>query len=303
MINLEEIQKIYNELRTPVQEQLIKYNIKNSADLWRQKYSEIKDESWPECNTMENFYNLPKHIQDECHNVHQFSPTIWKQKIQDDATFEFQLPPSSNQRKIIEDNLKHIVNKDIVDFACNIGGYSFAAIDAGANSVIGFDIRDENLRLADAVKEFAYSNNDKLKFVKLDIHNYSGITEVCSNKQTVLIPGVMYHVHDHYQILLAVAKANVDTIIIETGEADAVLNSNEPLIWWKTENTFEHIAGWLDGSDTIPVGYPNEAWFKLIMGELQYECVTTSQYHISVSKHDSDEFIQVRTVYVFQRSI
>lgn len=33
-------------------------------------YNNAKDSSWPSCQTIEEFYNLPQHIIDECNNVH-----------------------------------------------------------------------------------------------------------------------------------------------------------------------------------------------------------------------------------------
>ena len=35
-------------------------------------YQNIKDSSWPECNNLEEFFLLPKHIQEECVNLHGF---------------------------------------------------------------------------------------------------------------------------------------------------------------------------------------------------------------------------------------
>jgi hypothetical protein len=37
-------------------------------------YLNIKDESWPAINSVDDFYNLPKHILDECINVFGFEP-------------------------------------------------------------------------------------------------------------------------------------------------------------------------------------------------------------------------------------
>jgi hypothetical protein len=37
-------------------------------------YYNIKDESWPEINSVDEFYNLPKHILDECVNVFGYRP-------------------------------------------------------------------------------------------------------------------------------------------------------------------------------------------------------------------------------------
>jgi hypothetical protein len=37
-------------------------------------YYNIKDESWPAINSVDDFYNLPKHILDECINVFRYKP-------------------------------------------------------------------------------------------------------------------------------------------------------------------------------------------------------------------------------------
>jgi len=36
-------------------------------------YRQVKDQSWPECNSIEEFLTLPKWIQDECNEFHQFT--------------------------------------------------------------------------------------------------------------------------------------------------------------------------------------------------------------------------------------
>ena len=41
-------------------------------------YNRIKDISWPNCNNLSEFNNLPVYIQDECKNVHQFDQYVFK---------------------------------------------------------------------------------------------------------------------------------------------------------------------------------------------------------------------------------
>jgi organic radical activating enzyme len=42
---------------------------------WKQSYDSIKDSSWPDCNTPDDFYTLPEHIQTECQTVFNIHPT------------------------------------------------------------------------------------------------------------------------------------------------------------------------------------------------------------------------------------
>jgi len=43
---------------------------------WARSYQKIKDESWPECNTSDDWKNLPEHVKFECEKIHNFSPDI-----------------------------------------------------------------------------------------------------------------------------------------------------------------------------------------------------------------------------------
>jgi organic radical activating enzyme len=48
------------------------FKIEYRGDLtkWSEAYKQVKDESWPECNTPEQFYDLPENIKNECKNIH-----------------------------------------------------------------------------------------------------------------------------------------------------------------------------------------------------------------------------------------
>lgn len=42
-------------------------------------YNRVKDSSWPACNSISEFNNLPMDIQDECRNIHYFNQHVFKQ--------------------------------------------------------------------------------------------------------------------------------------------------------------------------------------------------------------------------------
>jgi hypothetical protein len=50
---------------------------KDEIDLWLENYASIKDSSWPNCDTPENFLDLPSYIQEECKTVHNFDYETW----------------------------------------------------------------------------------------------------------------------------------------------------------------------------------------------------------------------------------
>jgi len=54
---------------------------RNTLNLWNSCYDRIRDTSWPDCKTLDDFYDLPIEIQKECHDIHHFSPEIWHNEV------------------------------------------------------------------------------------------------------------------------------------------------------------------------------------------------------------------------------
>lgn len=301
MSTLEELQNLFRTIYDPINQKNIEYRLAQSLDLWKEKYKIIKDQSWPPCDCLDDFSKLPLEVQKECTNIHKFSPEIWMECIIQDQTTNFHLVPTSLQTQIVNENLDCIKDKHVVDFACGHGGYSVACCQAGAKSVIGFDIRETNLQIAKAFQQFFEISEKQLEFIKLDIHAHDKITDLCCSKNTVLMNGIMYHVHDHYDILSAVARSQVQNIIIETGEADSIVNKSEPLIWWRYEADISNLDGWHDNNEQVLVGYPNLSWFNLILKNLGYDLISSKQYNSTVSKNHSQEFQITRSIHVFKK--
>ena len=55
-------------------EHTITSNSANNQTKWLTFYKQIRDNSWPDCDCEENFYELPEHIQDECINIFGYQP-------------------------------------------------------------------------------------------------------------------------------------------------------------------------------------------------------------------------------------
>ena len=51
----------------------------NDLQNWINDYNQIKDPSWPECNSYSDWENLPDHIKKECEDVHDFKPISLEQ--------------------------------------------------------------------------------------------------------------------------------------------------------------------------------------------------------------------------------
>ena len=269
---------IIESVYQPLIQSYIDFNFFDSEELFVEQYNKIKDQSWPLCQGYVDFDKLPDNIKLECKDVHMFDKDIWLKSIEQDAQDLFKVPSRINVDSTVHTFLqKHIdiiQNKSIVDFACNYGRYSFYANAYNSENVLGIDIRRENTEIAEIIKAELGLDSSKILFQNGDIHNYEQTYSLCNNRNTAFLFGIMYHVHDHANILDAIFTSGIENIVIDT----FVLDKDEPLIWWKNEPTFELRAGWHNNKKNILVGFPSVSWFDLIAENYGYKQVDCHLY-------------------------
>jgi len=184
--------------------------------------------------------------------------------------------------KIILKNKKHIVNKNVVDFATGTGLTSLLAAKLGAQSVLGTDARQEYIDIALKVREIANIGDPFLNFVVSDINNHQSNNELCKNADTVIFSGIMAHVRSHDKILHSVVNdTSVRTIIIETWDSTSVRHDSQP----KVEKFYEPVTrtnaiNYGEYVDSVPVGRPNTSWFKKMANNIGFSIVS-QHYNIS----------------------
>ena len=246
-------------------------------------YNNIKDESWPVCHNRADLKNLPAHIIEECKNVHGFDFLIYDQEIiskQQWDAFQSGVYPVSELIRydaVILNLKKYITGKKIVDFACHAGMTSLLCLHAGAKSVTATNVRPEFVKLANEVMSLS-DHADQFNALVADIHDYETNTELCKDADTVLLYGIMYHVHDHCQVIDSVLKAEPKTLIIDTSMPNNVINIDHPLMTWKLEDSKDCWMGWHDNLELVAVGAPNTAWFKLYLETKNYRMVHEQRY-------------------------
>jgi predicted nicotinamide N-methyase len=256
---------------------------------WVENYDIIRATGWPDCDNLDKFELLPKEIQDECIEVHRFSPDIWLDKnitysewckLNFDSWWTFSPVELIRVQSVILDNLKYIKNKNVIDFAAHTGFNSLTSLHHGANRVTATNIRQDYLNLAtEGAIILGYEDRFSTEFA--DIHDYNRNTELTKDKDTVIISGLMYHVHDHYPILESIVKATPQTIIIETDEDKNIMDSSKAMISWALDDISSNpLAGWYKQQDHVPVGFPNPAWFDLIMSTFGYKKEKQKQFSI-----------------------
>lgn len=257
---------------------------------WRNSYNNIKDPSWPNCNSILDFDNLPIDIQNECRTVHKFSPELYFNKDMTydqwtpDEKFDYTVSGLVRTKNIILDNLEFITNKNLIDIGCHIGDMSYYSLYHGARSVLATNIRSEYLDIAKEYLGLA-GYTDQFTTQLADIHNYRATTELVQGKDTVLFLGLLYHIHDHYSVLESITRAGPTTIIIETCQDPAIVNDPNPLIFWGTEPTENPWHGWYESNSRCLVGFPNPSWIDLAMNTLGYSKVKETHYKSSLTDH------------------
>lgn len=55
--------------------------VENFDANWTQSYNQIRDQSWPDCNTIDDWELLPDAVKKECEEIHKFSPEIIKNSV------------------------------------------------------------------------------------------------------------------------------------------------------------------------------------------------------------------------------
>jgi hypothetical protein len=119
--------KIEKFLKAPIIKKTSAY-MSDKDPVWINSYNKIKDPSWPDCQTLDDFKTLPLNIQAECIDVHHFSPEIW---------------------------LHEVYGVDYLD--SNNISIDLSTADAFNNSTVIFDDQTQQLRLNRSDPEKAFS--------------------------------------------------------------------------------------------------------------------------------------------------
>jgi SAM-dependent methyltransferase len=126
-------------------------------------------------------------------------------------------------KRIIEANLDVLAKRRIVDLACNNGRWSYAALVAGAESVVGVDGRTENVEQAKSILR-KLNTGGSYRFEVNDIFDWLYINRM-EPVDTILCLGVYYHIMDHYRLLTLMTQTSASTIIIDSAFVRSFRNS------------------------------------------------------------------------------
>ncbi len=104
--------------------------------------------------------------------------------------------------------------KRVLDMGCNAGFWSLAAIQTGADYVLGIDGRQMHIDQARFVFEVYGIHPDRYQFITEDLNKlkFRDLGEF----DVVLCLGLLYHVNRHYEMFANIAECNTEYLIIDT---------------------------------------------------------------------------------------
>ena len=280
------------------------YDLRN-LEAWRRSYENIRDVSWPDCDTPEDFADLPKDIQHECQVQHGFSADIWLdpdiplEQFQSDPTWELDAFDVVRLKLAIIDNLDVIQNRSVVDFGTHIGLFGAVCLHNNAEHVIVTNVKEDCLTIADELLEMCNPLRTRFASVVSDINNLDETGSLCEGRDTVILAAIMNIVTDHYGIMRAVASAQPSTIIIQNWNPPVIANSTAPLVYWWMEDTTVAWKGYHKTDLETRVGCPNKAWFDAVLGDHGYRLKkhTTTKLNTIWSADSKNEFEFLTLVY------
>jgi len=171
--------------------------------------------------------------------------------------------------KIIKDQSDHIKNSKVLDLACHLGYISLFCLHNNAKWVTGTNVRDFELSIAkDICTKSGYEN---FEFINSDLNDLTQLRELANTHDTIMLPGVLYHLNNHYQVLETLCNSKAKKIIIESRVLPE-LEIDTPMVEWGFEEN-ESTSGFYNNISKVCIGTPNTNWILQILNFFDREVI------------------------------
>ena len=278
------------------------YDFRN-IESWQRSYNNIRDPSWPDCPSPEDFVKLPFYIQEECRLQHGFSADTWLdpdlpfEKFQSDPTWQLDAFDVVRLKLAVLDNLNAIRHRNVIDFGTHIGLVGTMCLHNDARHVIVTNVKKDCLEIANEMLAMNNPLRHKFMAVLSDINNLDETEELCRDRDTVILAAIMNIVTDHYGIMRAITRHRPLNVIIQNWHPPVIASNPAPLVYWWLEDTTVAWKGYHDTEPVARVGCPNRAWFNTVMQDFGYSLKKdTTTYIASPFAQDTKEKIEFLTL-------
>ena len=172
------------------------------------------------------------------YHLHNTTDT-WNQWL-NEFEEKYAYPPEVVEKlsKIVVDNQSYIVNKNVIDLACNLGYVSLACSALGAASVLGVEARKEYID--SFYKVYPHWPKKNITMEVGDILDWKRLESSLKGIETIIYSGHWYHTDQQEKILEIFSNSDSSCIILES------------------VNPFHDIIGHFDDVDNPLNGYGNK---------------------------------------------
>lgn len=164
---------------------------------------------------------------------------------------------------IFGENRDVFEGRRVLDIASHDGRWSFAALEAGAASVVGIEGRPE---LVDAANEtFAHYDvsPERYRFIADDI--YHALAQESWQFDVVLCLGFLYHTLRYNELMARIRRCNPTYLIIDT----EVAGDERPVVHLRVEDVVPQrnaVADEFSYSDSVLTGKPSVKGLETMLG-------------------------------------
>ena len=188
---------------------------------------------------------------------------------------------------IIKENEDVLRGSTVVDVASHDGRWSYAALDAGADRVIGIEGRQ---RLVDnANRTFAAKGVRGSAYVMIqgDVHEELLRPKVKGN--VVLCLGFLYHTARYVELMAGIRSTQAKYVIVDTRVIPSV--GDRPLVEMRTEGTKAESVAIKDRfarRNRVISAVPSEAAVVLMLEAIGYEVDHRTDWPALLASHDTE---------------
>jgi len=149
--------------------------------------------------------------------------------------------------KIFPDGL---AERTVLDCACNCGGYSFWALEAGGGGGLAFDVRERWIEQARFLQDNRTQPSASVRFEVCSLYDLPSLTE--EEFDIAIFQGILYHLADPIGGLRIVADRTRELLIVNTAARNDLPDG---MLAISNESVEEPMSG-VDGVAWFPTG-PN----------------------------------------------
>jgi Methyltransferase domain len=178
---------------------------------------------------------------------------------------------------IVAENRDVFASASVLDLASHDGRWSLAALEAGAESVIGVEARPEMVKAAaENLAEYGYGP-DRVRFIAGDLHEVLATEHLRAD--VVLCLGFLYHTLRYNELLDGIRRTNARYLIIDT--FSPFMMGPVPNVNVITEDAQEEGKAAADAythGESVLVGRPNLAAIRTMLGAYGYRVERLSDW-------------------------